>query len=131
MKKLPILLLLIAPLIMTSSIYGVTYPFPKNEPLYLNNGSNVELGTKLYLFHSGMEEVKKTININDVLSVFREYPTDFSMEAREVGKVKILSTLGDYYFEGEVIGGYVQPGYVAKKGAVACFITSFKKRDHK
>ena len=125
------MLLLITPLIMTTSLHAVIYPFPKNEPTYLNDEAVMKIGTKLYLFHSGTEEVKKTINVNDVLTVYREYPADFSLKTIEAGKVRILSMLGDYYFEGEVIGGYVQPGYVAKKGTVACFITSFKKRDHK
>ena len=130
MKILPILFLLITPLITTSSLYAVVYPFPKNESLYLQDGSAVKVGTKFYLFHSGTEEVTKTININDVLTVYQEYPTDFSVETREIGKVRVLSILGGYYFEGEVIGGYVQPGYVAKKGRVACYITSLKKRSH-
>ena len=116
MKKFSVLLLLLTPVIMTTSLHAVTYPFPKNEPAYLNVGSFVKMGTKLYLFHSGTEEVKKTISMNDVLTVYREYSPDFSMETREVGKVRILSTLGDYYFVGEVIEGEVQPGNMAKKG---------------
>jgi hypothetical protein len=127
MKKLSVLLLIMTPLIMTSSLHAVTYPFPKNEPLYLKDGSVLGVGTKLYLFHSGTEEVKKTINVNDVLTVYREYPPYFSLETEEVGKVRILSTLGEYYCEAEVIEGYVQPSFVAKKGMVACFVTSFKK----
>jgi hypothetical protein len=129
MKKFSVLLLLFTPFIMATSLHAVTYPFPKNEPAYLNVGSIVKVGTKLYLFHSGTKEVKKTISINDVLTVYREYPPDFSLATREVGKIKILSTLGDYYFEGEVMEGEVQPGNVAKKGTVACIITSFKKSD--
>jgi len=83
-------------------------------------------GTKLYLFHSGTDEVRKTIGINDVLTVYRECPSDLSAETREVGKVRVLSPLGDYYFNGEVIGGEVKAGDLAKKGMVACFITAFK-----
>jgi hypothetical protein len=115
MKKLPFLLLIITSLIMTTSLHAVTYPFTENEPLYLNDGSIVKTGTKLYLFHSGTEEAKKTIRVNDVLSVYREYPADMSLETIEAGKVRALSTLGDFYFAGEVIGGNVQPGYVAKR----------------
>jgi hypothetical protein len=128
MKKLPFLLLLITSLIMTSSLHAVWYLFPANEPAYLKEEAVMEVGTKLYLFHSCTEEVRKTIRVNDVLTVFREYPADFPLETTEAGKVRILSALGDYYFEGEVIGGDVRPGFVAKKGTVACFITSFKKR---
>ena len=88
------------------------------------------VGTKIYLFHSGTEEVRKTINVNDVLTVYREYPPDFSPGSTEAGKVRILFPLGDYYFKGEVVEGEMQPGYLAKKGTVACFITSFKMDSH-
>ena len=131
MKKSSFLLPLITPLIMTTSLYAVTYPFPGNEPVYLNDEAVMKVGTKLYLFCSGTEEVRKTINVNDVLTVYREYPPDFSLDTREVGKVRILSALGEYYFEAEVIEGYVQSGNVAIKGTVGCYITAFKKRDHK
>lgn len=130
MNKFSFLLLIITPLIMTSSIHAVTYPFPGNEPAYIKDESVMKVGTKLYLFHSGTEEVKRTIRINDVLAVYREYPPGFSLDAREVGKVRILSILGEYFFEGEVIEGAIQPGYVAIKGSVACYITSFKKNCH-
>ena len=128
MKKFSFLLLLITPLIMTSALHAVTYPFPGNEPAYLNDEAVMMVGTKLYLFCSGTAEARKTINVNDVLTVYREYPPDFSLESREVGKVRILSALGEYYFEAEVIEGHVQPGNVAKKGTVACYITSFRKK---
>lgn len=124
------MLLLITSLIMATSLHAITYPFPENEPAYLNDEAVMKVGTKVYLFCSGTEEVRKTINVNDVLTVYREYPADFSLETREVGKVRILSALGEYYFEAEVAEGYVQPGNVAIKGTVACYITSFKKRSH-
>ena len=130
MKKLSFLLLLITPLIMTTSLYAITYPFPENEPAYLKDDVVMKAGSKLYLFHSGTEEVKKTINVHDVLTVYREYPPEFSLETREVGKVKVLMPLGDYYFDGEVIRGEVKAGDLAKKGSVACYITSFKKHGH-
>jgi hypothetical protein len=130
MKKISFLLLLITPLIMTTSLHAITYPFPENEPAYLNDEAVMKVGTKIYLFHNGMGEVRKTINVNDVLTVYREYPADFSLESREIGKVRILSALGEYYFEAEVVEGYVQPGNVAIKGSVACYVTAFKKRSH-
>jgi len=126
MKKLSLLFLLI-PLVIASSLHAVMYPFPGNKPAYLRDEAVIKVGKKLYLFHSGTEDVKESIKINDVLTVYREDPSDLTMEIRAVGKVRILSTLGEYYFEGEVIEGVVLPGYIAKKGAVACYITSFKK----
>ncbi len=130
MKKFSFLLLLITPLIMATSLYAITYPFSKNEPAYLNDEAVMKVGTKVYLFCGGTEEMRKTINVNDILTVYREYPADFSLETRGVGKVRILSALGEYYFEAEVIEGHVQPGDVAKKGKVACYITAFKKKGY-
>lgn len=128
MKKLTLVLLLLTPFMIPPLLYAVTYPFPENSPAYLQNETVLKTGTKLYLFHSGTEEVKKTININKILVVYREYPPELSLEPRETGKVRILSSSGEYYFEAEVIEGKVQPGYLARKGTVACFITSFKKK---
>jgi hypothetical protein len=118
---------LMAPLLIPAVVHAVTYSFPENEPAYLKDEAVISVGTKLYLFHSGTEEVKKAINVNDVLTVYREYPSDISPESRETGKVKILSISGENYYEAEVIEGSAQPGYLAKKGTIACFITSFRK----
>jgi hypothetical protein len=105
MKKLSLLLLLITPLIMTTSLHAVTYPFPENGPAYLKDGSVVKTGTKLYLYHNGTEEVNNTINVDDTLTVYREGPPDFSLTSKDAGKVRMLIPLGDYYFEGEVVEG--------------------------
>ncbi len=112
---------------MTNSLFAVTYPFPENKSVYLKDETVMKVGTRLYLFHSGTKEVMTSINVNDSLSVYREYPAGFSEESREVGKVRVLSPLGDYYFDGEVIRGEVKAGDLAKKGTVACYITSFRK----
>jgi hypothetical protein len=130
MKKPLLLLPLVALFFLPVAVQAVTYPFPESEPAYLKDDVVMKAGSKLYLFHSGTEEVKKTINVNDVLTVYREYPPEFSLETREVGKVKVISPLGDYYFDGEVIRGEVKAGDMAKKGTIACFITSFKKSVH-
>ena len=129
-KILRALRFLIAPLVIPTVVYAVTYPFPEKEPSHVKVEAAMTVGTKIYLFHSGTDEVRKTIIVNDVLNVYREYPPDFSPGSTEAGKVRILSPLGDYYFKGEVIEGAVQPGYLAKKGTVACFITSFMQNGH-
>jgi hypothetical protein len=128
MKKFSLLLLLMLPHIMATSLHAITYPFPENGPAYLNDDAVMKPGSKFYLFCSGTVEARKTVNVNDVLTVYREYPPDFSVSTTEVGKVRILSASGEYYFEAEVIEGHVQPGNVAIKGTAACYITAFKKR---
>ena len=129
-KKHSLSLLLVTLLFLPATLHAVTYPFPENEPAYLKDDAVMKAGSKLYLFHSGTNEVKKSINVNDVLTVYREYPSDFSTGSTEAGKVRILFPLGDYYFKGEVVEGEMQPGYLAKKGTVACFITSFRMDGH-
>jgi hypothetical protein len=130
MKKIQFLLLLLVPFAMSSNLHPVAYPFPENESVYIKDEPVMKAGTKLYLFHSGTEDVKNSINVNDSLTVYRMHPADSSMETRVVGKVRVLSPLGDYYFDGEVIGGEVKAGDLAIKGTVACFIMSLKKIEH-
>jgi len=115
---------LIVPLVMPTVVHAVTYPFPEKELSHVKVGAAMTVGTKIYLFHSGSDEVRKTINVHDVLTVYREYPPDSCPGSTEAGKVRILFPLGDYYFEGEVVEGEMHPGYLAIKGTVACFITS-------
>jgi hypothetical protein len=115
---------LIAPLVMPAVVHAVTYPFPVQEPAPLKVEAVLTVGAKLYLFQSGTDEVRKTITVNDVLTVYREYPPDFSIETREVGKVRILAPLGDYYLDGEVAEGEVKAGDLAKKSTIAFFVTS-------
>jgi hypothetical protein len=130
MKKLALSIFLLVSLLMTSPLHAVTYPFPESGPAYLKEDGVLKAGTRVYLFQSGTEEVKNAISVNDILSVYREYPSDFSLEVRETGKVRITAVPGEYYYEAVVIAGTVQPGFLAKAGTVACFITSFRKGDN-
>lgn len=126
MKKLILLLLLMTPLLMTSSVYAVAYPFPRAKPAYLTAEAAITTGTRLYLFHNGAETTKNAINVDDILVAYREYPHGNSLETTETGRVKVISSLGGNYYEVEVIEGTVTPGELARKGTAACFITSFR-----
>lgn len=87
-------------------------------------------GNKVHLFHSGTQEVKKEICLNDVIPVYRDVPAGYRTAKladqvktlKEVGKVKVLSYAGDHYFEAEVVEGRVRPGDVAKKEAAYCLV---------
>jgi beta-lactam-binding protein with PASTA domain len=81
----------------------------------------MEKGTVVCLFQSGTSDVKKAININDILPVYRE---STSHELKEVGKIKVLSYVRDDYLQGEVIEGEIKAGDIAKKGDVASLIIS-------
>jgi hypothetical protein len=78
-------------------------------------------GTVACLFQSGTADVKKAININDIFSVYRESK---SQELKEVGKIKVLSYVGENYLKGEVVEGEIKAGDIAKKGNVASLIIS-------
>ena len=78
-------------------------------------------GTVVCLFQSGTADVKKAINSNDILLVYREGK---SHELKEVGKIKVLSYVGEDYLRGEVIEGEIKAGDIAKKGEVASLVIS-------
>jgi|SRR6185369_17731356 len=129
MKRVLVLFLAV-PLLLATPVHAVSYQPSGQEPGYLKDHEVMKVGAKLHLFHSGTEDVRNAIKINDVLTVYREYPPDISGIAKESGRVKIIASLGDYYFEGEVIEGYAEPGYLAVKGIVACLITTRFKPSH-
>ena len=78
-------------------------------------------GDTVYMFHSGTEDVKKTIHVNDTLSVYRVTP---ACEAAPVGIVKVISFVGETYIQGEVFAGELKPDDIAKKENVSCLIIS-------
>jgi len=81
----------------------------------------IEKGAMVCLFQSGTADVKKAININDLLVVYREGPKH---ELREVGRIKVLSYAGEDYLKGEVVEGEIKAGDIAKKGEVASLVIS-------
>lgn len=78
-------------------------------------------GDTVYMFHSGTEDVKKTIHVNDTLIVYRVTST---CEVVKVGIVKIVSFTGETYLKAEVFAGEIKPDDIAKKGIVSCLIIS-------
>lgn len=80
-----------------------------------------ERGDTLYMFHSGDGEVKKTIHVNDTLAVYRTNP---SCEITPVGRIRVISFVGETYIKGEVLNGDIKPDDIAKKGNVSCLIIS-------
>ncbi len=80
-----------------------------------------EKGAIVCMFQSGTADVKKAISVNDILPVYRESK---SHELKEVGKIKVLSYVGEDYLKGEVVEGELMVGDIAKKGDVASLIIS-------
>ena len=78
-------------------------------------------GDTVYMFHSGSAAVKKTIHVNDTLTVYR---TSTSCEVTPIGIIKVISFVGETYMKGEVFAGEIKPDDVAKKENVSCLIIS-------
>lgn len=78
-------------------------------------------GRIVHLFHSGTNDVKKTIHVNDILTIHRITP---SCEVKEVGKIKVLGFIGETYMRGEVVEGGIRPDDIAKKDNVSCLVIS-------
>jgi len=118
MKKLTAILLLLA-VITPMNVLALSYP-----PNLYHVGDRRDLflkGDVAYLFHSGTEEVRKTIHLNDVLIVYR---TTQLCEITEVGRIRIRSVVGENYFKGEVLEGEIRPDDIARKGNVSCLVIS-------
>ncbi len=84
-------------------------------------------GDNLYLFKSGTRDVKKDFCLNDVVPVYREVAYGWPIKGwgevksiNEVGKIKILSYVGDHDFEAQVVNGSVRAGDVAEKVGDSC-----------
>ncbi|WP_136524133.1 hypothetical protein [Geomonas ferrireducens] len=124
MKKTAWLLVQLTVLLLASVAWAVSYPPTAVEPNYLKDEDVMRSGVKLYLFHSGTQDVLGAIKPGQVLTGYREYPPDLSDTTKETGKVRVITTLGPYYFEAEVIEGFVRPGSIALKGAIGCLVTT-------
>jgi len=114
----------VATLLAAGTSSAVIYPFHDKAPIQVTESTPLKIGSHVYLFFAGAGDGNGGLKISDVLLVYRQFPAEFALDSREVGKVKILGPLGDYYIKGEVVGGDVRPGDLAKKGTAICYITS-------
>jgi hypothetical protein len=78
-------------------------------------------GDTVYLFHSGTDDVKKTIQVNDTLTVYRTSP---ECEVKPVGIIRVISFVGETYIKGEVFAGEIKPDDIAKKENASCLVIS-------
>ncbi|TWJ19749.1 hypothetical protein [Geobacter argillaceus] len=84
----------------------------------------MKMGGKVHLFHSSNVEAQKEIAINDVLPVYRVIGKN--RQEKEVGAVKVLSFMGEHYFEAEIVKGEVKVGDIAKKDASSLLVQPAK-----
>jgi len=114
-----IVALLLVPAAAVHTAFGVSYP----PQLYHREERHDSFakGDTLYMFHSGIDSIKKTIHINDTLAVYRVTQT---CEVLPVGIVKVVSFVGETYIKGEVFSGELKPDDIAKKDKVSCLVIS-------
>ena len=93
----------------------------------------MKMGSKVHLFHSSEVAAQKEIAVGDVIPVYRQTFTT-SVRSKEapvrgekvVGEVKVLSFIGEHYFEAEVVKGEVKTGDIAKKDSSALLVQPVK-----
>jgi hypothetical protein len=102
--------------------YATSYPILEHPPQVIHGEVLLDVGTIVYLFHSGMPDVKTTTFAGEVLPAHRESPC---CSVSECGKVKILSYIGNNYIKAVVTEGALRPGDIVKKGAVSYLVTLF------
>jgi hypothetical protein len=78
-------------------------------------------GNIVYLFQSGTADVRSTIHVNDILVVDR---IDSLCRVTVVGKIRILSFVGETYLRGVVVDGEIKRDDIAKKDNVSCLVIS-------
>lgn len=69
-------------------------------------------GASLFLFHSGTDEIRRSLKIGDVLDVFRIGPDG---RIRTVGAVRATAFAGEFCLRAEVVSGKILPHDVAEK----------------
>jgi len=111
--------LLLLAVAMPLAAFAVSYP----GQLYHREERHEKFvkGETVYLFHSGTEDVKKSIHVHDTLAVSR---TTSSCELVPIGLIKVIAFVGENYIKGEVFAGEIKPDDIAKKGAVSCLVIS-------
>ncbi len=123
-QKLAVLIFLLA-LGYPFIVYAVSYsPIPARREEKAAKGLRKK-GETVCLFQSGTGDVKKIIVTGDVIAVFREYPEHVFTQ---VGKIKVILYLSDYYIKGEVAEGEVRAGDVAKKRDAAGLVITDGER---
>jgi hypothetical protein len=125
--RIILMIVLLASVCAPLAVSAVSYPpaplyhHPQKAETILTSGAIV------YLFHSGTDEINSAIHANDILTVYR---INTSCEVREVGKIRVISHIGETYLKCEVMEGEITPNDIAKKGNVAFLVISAGTCNH-
>jgi hypothetical protein len=114
-----IVILLLTSVSATLAVFAVSYPPPLLYHRQDRGETVMKAGQTVYLFHSGTDDVRKTIHADDILTTYRTIP---SCEVNPIGIIKVLSYIGETYIKAEVLEGEIRPDDIAKKGNVSCLV---------
>ena len=106
-------------LVSPAAVYAVSYQPPLFHRQYDHEAFLP--GDTVYLFHSSAAVTRKVIHAHDVIPVYR---IDESCRMREVGRIRVVSYVGETYLKAEVVDGEVAPNDVAKKNGFSCLVIS-------
>jgi hypothetical protein len=117
-------------------VFGVVAAFPLSSLAQekVKTAVIMKAGNTVNLFYSGTENVRKLICLNDVIPVYRETTVGYvptkevaqPKALKEVGKVRVVSYIGDHYFQAKVVEGTIQVGDIAKKEGAYCLVQPAK-----
>jgi hypothetical protein len=77
------------------------------------------VGSTIYLFHSGTEEISRVVRDGDILAVYRI--TD-DCQKTAVGRIRILRGIGDTCLVAEVVEGEIRQHDIAKMENVSLLV---------
>jgi hypothetical protein len=112
-------LVLLAVVAAPMTVFATSYQPPLFHRQY--DRRTMMKGDVVYLFYSGTADVRNTIHVHDVLTV---YHIDASCQMKQVGTIKILSYLGETYLTGQVLDGEIRANDIAGKDGVSCLVIS-------
>lgn len=80
----------------------------------------MKMGKKVHLFHGGKVGAQTEIAVGDAITVYRA--SGKTRQEKEVGQVRVLSFIGEHYFEAEIIKGEIKVGDIARKDATSLLV---------
>jgi hypothetical protein len=107
---------------LAATAYATSYPILEHSPQRMHETEVMKEGTIVYLFHSGVPNIRDKIESGDILPVYREDPC---CKVIETGKIKVFGYAGKNYIKAEMVQGEIKPGDMAKKGALSFLIIVF------
>ncbi len=92
----------------------------------------MKAGSTVHLYHSEKSDVTNTVCKQDLIPLYRETVIGYRSPKvseqtrghREVGKIKMISHIGNRYCEAEIVEGDVRVGDIAKKEGADCLVGS-------